>query len=109
MSGVDEVKLYILINSSLKMGKGKMIAQACHGIQMYLMDNPDSFWYVMPKIVLKCPEDEMMRLQKEFPGKTYLVQDEGRTQIPAGSYTCLIFLPNDTNEVPDIISKLKLL
>lgn len=97
--------MYIFVNTSLGMGKGKIGAQVGHVVQMVIEDlllknnvtQQDLMAYPrwkssgMAKIVLKASQEEMDRLIL-LPHARY-VRDAGRTQIPSGSLTAISFPP----------------
>jgi PTH2 family peptidyl-tRNA hydrolase len=100
--------MYILVNSELKMEKGKIAAQVGHAVEMItntvnkIVDNNYKDIYKKylhngcKKIVLKAKQEE---LEKHINDKdSVYVIDAGRTQIPAGSLTVVAFLPSDKNK-----------
>ena len=126
----DTMIMYILANTTLKMGKGKIAAQCCHGAcrvvrileQLPVKPSWYSKWYHQgtTKVVLKCDEPTMMDILARYGtivSKTRIaddiwcvpVNDAGRTQIAAGSLTVLAFRPMLKEEAPDCIKMLKLL
>ncbi len=129
---MNSPKMYILVNSSLSMGKGKIAAQVGHGVSnmVRLMERQSissesvqnyKHWLrdLEAKIVLKCPESDLNQLLKEYgilnnvvPNTSVFavpVFDAGRTQIEAGSFTSLTFCPMMSENVPEIVRKCKLL
>lgn len=113
--------IYSLVNTNLKMGKGKVAAQVAHGVQMvteYLILNDINTYYKykrsgMAKIVLKASENDMEQLFSIFdqPRTTthcFRVEDAGCTQIPEGSFTVLSFIPM-TKERATFLNDYKLL
>lgn len=109
-----EYTMYIIVNSDLKMSKGKIGAQVGHVIEMiaqkiyecYVNINTpkmeeiilDYKKYLMDgskKIILKGTQKELEELKTEFDAE-YVI-DAGRTEIPAGSLTAVAFLPNNKN------------
>jgi len=101
----DDVVMYIIVNQSLDMGKGKVAAQVGHVVQMVIEDlllkrnvtSEDIIaynkWrrYGMAKIVLKANQEQMDKLI--LLPKSRHVRDHGRTQVPAGSLTAVAFIP----------------
>jgi len=98
--------MYIVVNHSLAMGKGKIGAQVGHAVQMVIEDllqkhNVTSeqlklyqAWRHagnMAKIVLKADQEQMLSLSSHKDAR--VVHDAGRTQIPAGSLTAIAFPP----------------
>lgn len=126
-------KQTILINNDLKMGKGKVVGQALHGEVFYmemmnnilnasLIDDEDlelmlnhNNWMrngLMPKIILKVSEKEMMELSEKLTEQkiwNHIVQDCGFTQIPAKSRTCCCVAPLSEEVHDKFFKNLKLL
>lgn len=89
-----------VINSDLKMSKGKIAAQVSH-VAMMLTE------YDFPigrAIVLKA-EEKLLRELIQRPEVKY-VKDAGLTEVPEGSLTCVGFVQN--SEFKEITRKLKL-
>ena len=118
---VDESQayyMYIIVNSSLKMGKGKIAAQVGHGVQKmteYCLEHHKELWtkYVnsgIPKIVLKTSQDQLLEVinKTENIFKSYVI-DEGRTQIAENSLTAVSFIPLLKKDAPDIFKDKKIL
>ncbi len=111
----EEYKQAIIINTSLKMQKGKACAQSSHAsLSAYLKTEKkiSEKWIEegMKKIVLKAEEKEILSifnsLKKIFP--CALIKDAGRTQIPAGSITALGIGPAEESLLNKHLSHLKL-
>lgn len=127
------LKQVFIINSDLKMGKGKTVGQAIHAV-IYYMDEillyvegqaPENKllferfvkWReedhgLMKKIILKASEDEMnnILLKLAIRGiEKFAVYDRGLTQIPEGSFTCIIVEPLEEEKCDELFSHLKLL
>ena len=111
--------MYIIVNSSLKMGKGKLAAQVGHGVHkmaQYCLEHKKELWnsYInsnYPKVVLKTKSQEQLlevidKTKNIF--KSYVI-DEGRTQIAKNSLTVVSYEPMLKENVPDVIKELKLL
>jgi len=79
----------IFANANLELSAGKFAAQAAHAIlalQKACSSSPDwSMWLGIgaPLALVRAPQSLLVRLIAD--GKAYGVQDEGRTEIPAGS------------------------
>lgn len=112
------MKQVMIVRTDLKMGKGKMAAQCCHGsIGSYKKASPDKIkkWEneAYAKVVLKVKTlDELTELKKmadinKVPN--YLVVDAGRTQIPTSSVTVLALGPDEDEIIDKITGDLKLL
>ena len=113
-----ELKMYLLVNTTVKMDKGKIGAQCGHAASLltaYMLDYNRNLWdrYIecnYPKVALKASSSELETLYKKYQDRGVVrVVDAGRTQIPAGTFTVLGFLPMTENEVPEEIRSLKLL
>ncbi len=117
----DELRMYILLNSSTKMKSGKAIAQAGHGISEmteFLIQTHDSDWpkYVLhsyAKIVLKCPEPLLESIYHKYKDRSQSiwcldVEDEGRTQVPKGTRTAVVFKPMRKVDAPKELETLRL-
>lgn len=124
----DEYVMYILVNSDLNMGKGKIANQCSHSacrvvrIIENLKEPLEAYtkWIdnYEPKIVLKATEKELDYIiskynifdKQDFNGIwcTY-TRDIGRTQIKEGSLTTVAFAPIQRKNVPDEIKSMKLL
>lgn len=110
----SELKSYIVINDSLKMGKGKIASQAGHAVAMmaeHVVCNEQALWgrykaCGQPKIVLKASQEQMDEIA-QAPG-AFVVRDAGRTQISENSLTAICFSPQVAYPHP-IIRSLKLL
>ena len=115
MEGEGEFKLVILMRSDLKMSKGKTAAQAAHAAVTCALaskkNNSRTFDRWMSegqrKVVLKITSlKELYEFKAiaDAQGLTNsLISDQGRTEIPAGSVTCLGIGPS-TNAVLDKIT-----
>jgi len=118
---VDETQsyyMYIIVNSSLKMGKGKIAAQVGHGVQKmteYCLEHNKELWtkYVnsgIPKIVLKTSQEQLLEVIDKTKNifKSYVI-DEGRTQIAKNSLTAVSYIPLLKEDVPDIFKDKEIL
>lgn len=115
----DQYIMYILVNNSLKMGKGKIASQVAHAAQKvteYCLKNDKELYdnyckNSYAKAVLKVPNEELLlQILEELKGlhKSYVV-DEGRTQINRDSVTAIGFNPMKKSERPECLQKLGLL
>lgn len=125
----EEIVQYILINSDLKMSRGKQIAQACHVVGMicndfgyeskediHLVKNKKEVsdflkWFhgSMTKITLKAPQKYLEYLISLNDERIYHIRDEGRNQIEPNSLTAIALIPMPKNEAQQFVSGLKLL
>ena len=84
----------MVVRTDLKMKKGKIAAQCCHGaIGAYK----------------KSPADKIKKLADRKGVVNYLVVDAGKTQIPASSVTVLALGPDEDEILDEITGDLKLL
>jgi len=111
------MKQAIVLNSSLKMGKGKAAAQTSHAsLQAFLScgEKTRSKWLSTGamKVVLKVQSEKelltLYALAKKRRLPCALVHDAGKTQIPAGSLTALAIGPAEDNAVDELTGELKL-
>jgi len=125
-----------IINSDLKMSKGKIAVQIAHGEVLYMEDvlnipqcgkHADSkiveryfLWRektngpigMMKKIVKKASEQEILSIVENIPKheiKCYIVFDKGMTQVPEDSLTCLCIEPIEEEKAKELFGSLKLL
>ncbi len=112
------MKQVIVVNQSLRLPKGKLAAQVAHaavGAFVQAEDDARVNWLEegMPKVVLEAPtEADLLRLldqavQIGIPA--LLVEDAGRTVVPAGTITCLGLGPADDDQIDRLTGDLKLL
>ena len=117
---MDEPVMYVLVNSDIKMSKGKTAAQVAHVcVKAAQMCNsfPAFFgkaylkWYQgsYTKIILKASGEEIKQIHKRYHEISCITIDEGRTQIRKGTLTALAFIPLCKSEAPTEIKELKLL
>ncbi|ABO35303.1 peptidyl-tRNA hydrolase Pth2 [Methanococcus maripaludis] len=111
----------IVIRNDLKMGKGKMAAQACHAsIQAFLhaqkiSSSAVSGWMNegQKKVVLKVnSEKELLEIFKNVNIEGLpcsLIRDAGRTQIEPGSLTAVGIGPEKEEKISKVTKDLKLL
>lgn len=113
-----------LVNTDLKMRKGKIAAQTAHGETLYMSDvygplhkdmkERNGIWVNggMHKIVLKATEREMIEtinILNNLDIMCYSVRDFGLTQVPEGSFTVLAIEPLEKQSHQVIFGHLKLL
>jgi len=119
--------MYLFVNNSLKMGKGKIAAQVGHVVGILVeellnekeIDQTFIDWKEtsMKKIVLKADNDtvltNLMKGKLEVAslsgGNCVQIRDAGCTQIPANSLTVVGFRPMYKKDVPKEFSKFGLL
>ena len=114
------VKLVLVINNDLKMGKGKIAAQAGHASVSATLRageyRPASLdlWLKsgQKKICLKSSYDELIELESKAKAdgiQTVRITDAGKTQIPSGSLTVIAFGPDNEDKLQSLTGHLKLL
>ena len=114
------VKLVLVINNDLKMGKGKIAAQAGHASVSATLRageyRPSSLdlWLKsgQKKICLKSSYDELIELESKAEAagiQTVRITDAGKTQIPSGSLTVIAFGPDNEDKLQSLTGHLKLL
>ncbi len=112
------LKQVIIANQSLKLPKGKLAAQVAHasvGAFVEAEDDARVRWLEegMPKVVLQVPETgDLLRLYElalENGLPACLVEDAGRTVVPAGTLTCLGIGPALDEDLDRLTGDLKLL
>ncbi|HEX7975644.1 MAG TPA: peptidyl-tRNA hydrolase Pth2 [Anaerolineales bacterium] len=112
------MKQVIVVNQALKLPKGKLAAQVAHAAVGAFVEAGDEArvdWLEegMPKVVVQAPEEaDLLRLleqavQNGIPA--LLVEDAGRTVIPAGTITCLGLGPARDELIDRLTGDLKLL
>ncbi len=114
------VKLVLIINNDLKMGKGKIAAQVGHASVSATLrageHRPTSLdlWLKsgQKKVCLKSSYEELIQL--EAKAKLDGIQivrtiDAGKTQIPSGSLTVIAFGPDNEDKLQALTGHLKLL
>jgi PTH2 family peptidyl-tRNA hydrolase len=115
---IPEMVIYLLIREDLKMTKGKIAAQCGHAVENLILKCPkgDLQTYQRhgsPKICLKLKDEaELEQLRPQIYGEGiphYIVVDAGRTQIPAGSMTCLGIGPYPKEKLTTLLQNFKLL
>ncbi|XP_008103749.1 probable peptidyl-tRNA hydrolase 2 [Anolis carolinensis] len=122
VQGSGYYKMVFVVNMDLSMGAGKIAAQVGHaaiGLFQLMHEKPSqrdiiNQWdeHGAKKVVLQGTNtDQLLELHAlalslELP--TYLVQDAGRTQVPAGSHTVLAIM-GEEEMVNQVTGQLKLL
>ena len=112
------MKQIIVIRKDLKMGAGKIAAQASHAsLSAYLKakkaDKESWIKQGMKKVVLKVSsEKEIMdfcKMARDEKLSCELIHDAGLTQVDPGTITALGIGPADDRKIDKITGKLKLL
>jgi peptidyl-tRNA hydrolase, PTH2 family len=113
-------KQVIIVRNDLKLGKGKIAAQAGHAaIESYLLTSKkdpkavDSWLtYGQKKVVLKIEsKTELLELYQSIKNRfpCVLIKDAGLTQLPGPDITCLGIGPIKETEIDQFTKKYKLL
>lgn len=107
--------MYFVVNKGVGMDTGKIAAQVAHATFQAALallgeeKHKDEilFWFESgaPKIILKASAAEFERLLSLHPD--VVISDAGKTQVPAGTKTVLLWQP--TSSVPKELTMLKLL
>ncbi|MEM0242887.1 MAG: peptidyl-tRNA hydrolase Pth2 [Candidatus Aenigmatarchaeota archaeon] len=115
---VREIKQVIVIRNDLEMGKGKMVAQACHASIEAYKKAPLYFkilwkFFGNKKVVLKVNSlDELIEVfkkTKEMKLPYALIRDAGKTQLKEGTITCIAIGPYYSEKIDKVTGNLKLL
>ena len=111
-----ELKQVIVVRSDLELGKGKLAGQVAHAaVSAAEVSKWKKDWFRQNqmKAVLKVGSlEELINIYEQakragLPAE--LISDAGRTQIPAGTTTCVGIGPAPAEEIDRITGKLKLL
>ncbi len=108
------MKQVIVVNTALKLPKGKLAAQVAHaaiGAFLEASTQARHRWLEegMPKVVLTGNSTEELielqtsALQRHIPA--CLIRDAGRTVVPTGTVTCLGLGPADDMEIDAVNRK----
>ena len=117
----NKIKQVVIIETDLKMGRGKMAAQAGHafviGAERVRKTRPD--WYMewcdsgQKKIVLKVSGLESLHGLKKNAVRAGLpcdeISDAGHTQLDPGTVTCMSIGPAPEGAIDRVTGGLKLL
>jgi len=115
---IQELKQVIVVNAELGLPKGKLAAQVAHAaVAAFLEAAPKakSAWLSagMPKVVLKAANEaalQELHVKAQSAGMPVaLIQDAGRTVVPAGTVTCIGIGPAIAAELELLTGGLKLL
>lgn len=111
-----ELKQVIVVRRDLKLSKGKLAAQVAHAS---LSAAEKSKWKrewmkgLQKKSVLKCKDlSELLTIYEDAKKaglSAEIIRDAGRTEIPAGTVTCVGIGPASEDEVDKVTGRLKLL
>jgi peptidyl-tRNA hydrolase len=111
-------KQVIVVNEELQLPRGKLAAQVAHAsVASFLTAGSaarqDWMNEGMPKVVLACTSlAQMLELQSRAMSAhlpVALIEDAGRTVVPAGTATCLGIGPSNSHAIDSITGALSLL
>ena len=113
------MKQVIVFRADLKLSKGKFAVQVAHAaVSASDLSKEYKNWYIswlaqgQKKVVVKVPTlQELIALHtaaKSINLPCYLVKDAGRTEIPAGTITCLGIGPAPEKLIDKITGNLSL-
>jgi PTH2 family peptidyl-tRNA hydrolase len=117
----QDIKQVIIIRKDLKMGTGKIAAQACHASLMSYMEAEKKYKDIVEswlseggtKVVVKVntPEefDDMKKKLRASGLPFKVVKDAGQTQVLPGTETAIGIGPYYTSDIDKVTSKLSLL
>ena len=116
-----EYKMVIIMRADLKLSKGKIAAQAAHAAVncAFASKKNDSKtfdkWYSegQRKVVLKVPDLQTLfeiKVMADVQNVTNsIIADAGRTEIPAGTITCMGLGPGKGTDIDKITGELQML
>lgn len=114
-------KQVVVLRTDLKMGKGKLVAQAGHAfLEAYKKARKNSpvtvkAWEATgcQKVAVKVTSEKelvfLFEKAKQFKLPAALIRDAGHTQVPAGSITAVAIGPAKESEIDKLTGELKLL
>lgn len=112
------MKQVLVVNQALNLPKGKLAAQAAHAAVGAFLEagrRLQQAWLEegMPKVVLRAESAQvLLALQTQAAEQGIpccLVEDAGRTVVPAGTITCLGLGPAEDAKIDLLTGALKLL
>jgi peptidyl-tRNA hydrolase, PTH2 family len=111
------VKQVVVVNEALRLPRGKLAAQVAHAsVAALLRAGPEALrrWLAegMPKVVLHGESEADLRrlhaLAVDAALPAELIEDAGRTIVPAGTLTCLGLGPADDAAINALTGSLRL-
>ncbi|MDR3063050.1 MAG: peptidyl-tRNA hydrolase Pth2 [Methanobrevibacter sp.] len=112
------MKQVIVVRRELKMSKGKTAAQCCHAcLGAYEKTNPEKIkeWKSggQAKVITRVDTlEELLKVQEQAKINklsNYLVVDQGKTELPPSTVTCLGIGPDKDKKIDKVTKNLKLL
>ncbi|RLI91854.1 MAG: peptidyl-tRNA hydrolase [Candidatus Altiarchaeales archaeon] len=111
-----ELKQVIVVRDDLRLSRGKLASQVAHAAISAAEESKYKDRWLnegQKKSILKCKNlDELIQIYeraKESRLPTALIRDQGRTEIPPGTITCVGIGPAPEDEIDKITGNLKLL
>ena len=113
------LKMVIVVNSSIKMGCGKMAAQVAHAavecsfIAHRLNEKMFNKWMKegQKKVVLKASQEEIIEIEKKARKIGIIVatiKDAGLTQLEPGTLTAMAMGPDEEEKLDELTGHLPL-
>ncbi|GMK40561.1 peptidyl-tRNA hydrolase [Paenibacillus sp. CCS19] len=101
---------YFVVNNELNMSAGKVAAQVAHVATIIAMNEKnqtfsDWFYKDQRKIILRGKEKDLLKL---IELGAYHIRDNGHTEVPPNSLTCVGFAPNTKEAMKPYIGRLRL-
>jgi len=127
MSSKENLRIYVLINTTANMSVGKSVVQAAHGVETMtetLLLRHRKTWRSYKnsgcaKIALGCPAHLLRTLHDKYneqpkdlqknPIRCTEVIDAGLTEVKTGTTTALVFFPMRRCDAPEEFELLKLM
>lgn len=108
----DELVQYFIVNKEVSMSRGKIASQVAHVATIIAVECSDSAnfvnWYVgqQKKIILQGKEKDLLKLIEQG---FYSIRDNGLTEIPQGTLTCVGLYPMKRSEAQQYVKRLQVL
>lgn len=111
---MGELVMYVLVNETIKISKGKLAGQVGHAVCSYMHKNILTEEYkidaymkngIQKKIILRCSQEKL----EELESLGYIaIRDLGLTQLDSNTLTCVNYGIHYKHQVPAWIQELKL-
>jgi len=107
-----DLRMYILVNSDIKISKGKLVGQVGHAVQTYNYINIDKHRNLIEKymnnyqkkIILKCDSETLEKLEKDGH---IAIRDAGFTELKENTLTCVNLGILDFENIPETLKFIK--
>ena len=112
------MKQVIVVNEALRLPRGKLAAQVAHAAVAAFLDaaaDVQRDWVAqgMAKIVLRVDDERALRELHDAARRRHLpaalIEDAGRTVVPAGTVTCVGIGPAPADAIDQVTGDLQLL